>query len=121
MKLKDKINDWKGSEPFITFEYFPPKTDQGFANLLGRISRMLELHPIAISVTWGAGGTTRDRSLELARLAQSEYGAETILHLTCTNVQKGTIEDALREAKRVGIQNILALRGDKFLYVQRSA
>lgn len=57
---------------------------------------MLELHPIAISITWGAGGTTKDRSLELARLSQSEYGAETILHLTCTNVQKGTIEDTLR-------------------------
>ncbi|GJJ12515.1 hypothetical protein Clacol_006758 [Clathrus columnatus] len=77
---------------------------------------MSELRPMAISITWGAGGSTKDRSLELAGLTQSEYGVETILHLTCTNIQKGAIEDTLREAKQLGIQNILALRGGRIIF-----
>ncbi|KIJ35692.1 hypothetical protein M422DRAFT_113291, partial [Sphaerobolus stellatus SS14] len=100
------------SRPFYTFEFFPPKTDQGFSNLLGRIERMAVFNPLAISVTWGASGSTKDRSLELAGLTQAEYGIETILHLTCTNTEGGMIDEALKGAKAHGIQNILALRGD---------
>lgn len=69
---------------------------QGFSNLLDRIDRLSSLHPVAISVTWGAGGSTKDRSLDLAGLTQSEYGVETILHLTCTNMEGGMIDDALK-------------------------
>ena len=57
---------------------------------------MTELNPIAVSVTWGAGGSTKDRSLELAELSHSEYGVDTVLHLTCTNMEQGTVDDALR-------------------------
>ena len=64
--------------------------------MLGRIDRLSALHPLAISVTWGAGGSTKDRSLDLAGLTQSEYGIETILHLTCTNMEGGMIDDALK-------------------------
>lgn len=85
---------------------------QGFENLLPRIARLAELKPLGISVTWGAGGTTRERSLELAGLTQLEYGLDTILHLTCTNMEKGMVDDALKNAKARGIQNLLALRGD---------
>ncbi|KAG6376274.1 methylenetetrahydrofolate reductase-domain-containing protein [Boletus reticuloceps] len=128
MKLSDKIAAHASTQPFYTFEFFPPRTDQvgympklvrfllngrqGFDNLISRISRLSLLHPIAISVTWGAGGSTRGRSLDLAGLTQSEYSIDTILHLTCTNMLPGMVEDALREAKARGIQNILALRGD---------
>lgn len=102
---------------------------QGFSNLLGRIDRLASLRPIAISVTWGAGGSTKERSLDLAGFTQSEYCVETILHLTCTNMEGGMIDDALKVfqcnicenhlisnkfpqgAKERGIQNILALRG----------
>lgn len=106
---------------------------QGFENLLPRIARLAELKPLGISVTWGAGGTTRERSLELAGLTQLEYGLDTILHLTCTNMEKGMVDDALKvgysllyahyrssyhnrgtffqNAKARGIQNLLALRG----------
>jgi len=65
-----------------------------------------------VSVTWGAGGTTKERSLDLAQITQSEYGVDTILHLTCTNMELGSVDDALRKAKALGIQNVLALRGD---------
>ena len=57
---------------------------------------MVALKPLAVSVTWGAGGTTKDRSLDLASLTQLEYGADTILHLTCTNMVQGTVDAALR-------------------------
>ncbi|KAJ4475679.1 methylenetetrahydrofolate reductase-domain-containing protein [Lentinula aciculospora] len=112
MKLTDKISTYNSSLPFYTFEFFPPRTDQGFENLLPRIVRMSNLNPLAISITWGAGGNTKDTSLNLAELTQSEYCLDTILHLTCTNMEKGMVDEALRETKRFGIQNILALRGD---------
>ncbi|KAJ3734036.1 methylenetetrahydrofolate reductase-domain-containing protein [Lentinula guzmanii] len=112
MKLIDKISTYNSSHPFYTFEFFPPRTDQGFGNLLPRIVRMANLNPLAISVTWGAGGNTKDTSLNLAELTQSEYRLDTILHLTCTNMEKGMVDEALRAAKESGIHNILALRGD---------
>ncbi|KAJ6618807.1 methylenetetrahydrofolate reduct [Mycena sp. CBHHK59/15] len=112
MKLTDKIADHSPSNPFFTFEFFPPRTDQGFENLISRISRLAALNPLAISITWGAGGSTKERSLDLAGVTQTEYGLDTILHLTCTNMQQGMVDDALKAAKDRGIQNILALRGD---------
>ncbi|PPQ77523.1 hypothetical protein CVT25_011320 [Psilocybe cyanescens] len=111
MKLADKIQAHNALNPFFTFEFFPPRTDQGFENLMSRISRLSTLNPLAISVTWGAGGSTKDRSLELAGLAQNG-DLDTILHLTCTNMEMGLIDQVLKSAKDQGIQNILALRGD---------
>jgi methylenetetrahydrofolate reductase (NADPH) len=70
-------------------------TFQGFENLASRISRLSALNPLAISVTWGAGGSTKDRSLELAGLSQSN-GLNTILHLTCTNMKMGLIDEVLK-------------------------
>ena len=103
------------------------RSAQGFANLLSRISRMSGLSPIAVTVTWGAGGSTRERSLDLAEVTQTEHGIDTILHLTCTNMEQGLVDDVLRvcclcfhlgcnadrfqKAKEKGIENILALRG----------
>ncbi|KAF9014000.1 methylenetetrahydrofolate reductase-domain-containing protein [Cyathus striatus] len=112
MKLTDKIAQRDNSTPFYTFEFFPPRTDQGFENLIARISRLSTLNPLAISITWGAGGTTKERSLDLAGLTQSGYDLDTILHLTCTNMQQGMVDEVLETAKERGIRNILALRGD---------
>ncbi|KAJ7481236.1 methylenetetrahydrofolate reductase-domain-containing protein [Mycena galericulata] len=112
MKLIDKIHGHGPSNPFFTFEFFPPRTDQGFENLISRISRLSSLNPLAVSITWGAGGSTKERSLDLAGVTQAEYGLDTILHLTCTNMEQGMVDDALEAAKARGIQNILALRGD---------
>ncbi|KAF7980152.1 hypothetical protein HWV62_39605 [Athelia sp. TMB] len=112
MKLSEKIKAHEPTKPFYTFEFFPPRTDQGFENLVSRIQRLSLLNPIAISITWGAGGSTRERSLELAGLTQAEYGIDTVMHLTCTNMVKGLVDNALRGAKERGIETILALRGD---------
>lgn len=57
---------------------------------------MSELGPTAVSITWGAGGSTRDRSLELAEITQSAYGIDTLLHLTCTNMELGLVDEVLR-------------------------
>ncbi|EDR14910.1 uncharacterized protein LACBIDRAFT_244474 [Laccaria bicolor S238N-H82] len=112
MKLSDKIAAHDPSQPFYTFEFFPPRTDQGFENLVSRISRLATLNPLAISVTWGAGGSTKDRSLELASLTQGDYHLDTLLHLTCTNMEQGLVDEVLKAVRDRGIQNILALRGD---------
>ncbi|KAF7375999.1 Methylenetetrahydrofolate reductase [Mycena sanguinolenta] len=112
MKVIDKIKDHGPSNPFYTFEFFPPRTDQGFDNLVARIERLSDLNPLAVSITWGAGGSTKERSLDLAAVTQAEYGLDTILHLTCTNMEQGMVDDALKAAKERGIQSILALRGD---------
>ncbi|KAH9945794.1 MTHFR-domain-containing protein [Epithele typhae] len=105
MKLIDKIAQRDPHKLYYMFEFFPPKTDQGLENLLARISRMMAFNPIALSVTWGAGGSTRARSIDLAGWVE-EQGGETLMHLTCTNMVQGTA------AKEHNIDNILALRGD---------
>jgi methylenetetrahydrofolate reductase (NADPH) len=69
---------------------------QGFENLTARIKRLSRLNPLGISVTWGANGASKDRSLDLAGLTQSELGIDTLLHLTCTNMEKGMVDEALK-------------------------
>lgn len=76
------------------------------------MERMYALGPQFIDVTWGAGGTTSDLTLEICKNAQAVYGLETSMHLTCTNMPREKVDRALKEAKASGIKNILALRGD---------
>lgn len=70
------------------------------------------LRPLFVNVTWGAGGCTSSRSLELAEICQRQLGLTTCLHLTCTNMKRKVVDEALQEAKIIGVRNILALRGD---------
>ncbi|ORX90153.1 MTHFR-domain-containing protein [Basidiobolus meristosporus CBS 931.73] len=113
MKVTSRIQQaLEEKRPFWSFEYFPPKTDEGVENLFERIQRMSGLNPEFIDVTWGAGGSTSDRTLEICTTAQAYQNLETCMHLTCTNMTKSKIDFALKEAKAAGIQNILALRGD---------
>lgn len=70
------------------------------------------LRPLFVNVTWGAGGCTSSRSLELAELCQQQLGLTTCLHLTCTNMRRRVVDEALETAKAIGVRNILALRGD---------
>ncbi|KAI8376932.1 methylenetetrahydrofolate reductase-domain-containing protein [Blakeslea trispora] len=113
MKVIDKINKAEQEgRPYWSFEYFPPKTAQGVQNLYDRMERMQRYGPEFIDVTWGAGGTSADLTTEIVATAQSVYGLETMMHLTCTNMPKKQVDDALEAAKNCGCQNILALRGD---------
>ena len=101
------------SSHYFSLEFFPPKTSSGFVNLQSRLVRMIAaLRPLFVTVTWGAGGSTATKSLELAEICQRQLGIATVLHLTCTNMNRAAVDDALEAAKDVGIRNILALRGD---------
>ncbi|EFX01553.1 methylenetetrahydrofolate reductase [Grosmannia clavigera kw1407] len=112
-KITDKIAGLSPNASYFSLEFFPPKTAMGFANLRGRLDRMARaLHPLFVNVTWGAGGSTVQKSLELAEICQRELGLTTCLHLTCTNMSCDLIDKALEDAKALGIRNILALRGD---------
>lgn len=112
-KITDKIASLPEDGKYFSLEFFPPKTAMGFSNLRVRLNRMQQaLRPLFVNVTFGAGGSTSQKSLELAELCQRELGLTTCLHLTCTNMSRHLIDKALEDAKAMGIRNILALRGD---------
>lgn len=112
-KITDKIAALPADGEYFSLEFFPPKTAMGFSNLRNRLQRMEQaLRPLFVNVTWGAGGSTATKSLELAELCQRELGLTTCLHLTCTNMSRRLIDKVLEDAKVLGIRNILALRGD---------
>jgi methylenetetrahydrofolate reductase (NADPH) len=112
-KITAKIASLPPGANFFSLEFFPPKTPMGTSNLRARLDRMSRaLRPLFVTVTWGAGGSTATKSLELAELCQRELGLTTCLHLTCTNMSKALVDRALEDAKALGIRNVLALRGD---------
>ncbi|KAF4120235.1 methylenetetrahydrofolate reductase (NADPH) [Geosmithia morbida] len=112
-KITDKIAALPADGTYFSLEFFPPKTEMGFSNLRDRLYRMERaLRPLFVNVTWGAGGSTADKSMQLAELCQQEVGITTCLHLTCTNMSLRLVDKALEDAKEAGIRNILALRGD---------
>lgn len=89
----------------------PPRTEDGVKNLYSRIGRMAAQKPLYADVTWGAGGSTSDLTLELCIEAQRRFDLNTNMHLTCTNMEEKKLTKALEGAKEAGIKNILALRG----------
>jgi len=112
-RITDKLAALPADANYFSLEFFPPKTAMGFSNLRDRLDRMARaLRPLFVNVTWGAGGSTATKSLELAEICQRELGLTTCLHLTCTNMSRSLIDKALEDAKALGIRNILALRGD---------
>lgn len=102
-----------GKQPVISFEFFPPKTPEGDRSLLEKtIPALKQLRPDFCSVTYGAGGSTREKTLMIVDRIQREHGITAMAHLTCVNATKEQIGDVLLEARALGIKNILALRGD---------
>lgn len=111
MSIIEEYN--KRVDPSISLEFFPPKTESGKNNLLERIRRMSVMDPSFITVTWGAGGTTALKTINLAtEIAKTYNNIPMCMHLTCTNMDPEIIDDALEECRKAGIKNILALRGD---------
>ena len=99
--------------PVISFEFFPTKTEEGERVLLEKtIPTLMQLKPDFCSVTFGAGGSTRDKTLMIVDRIQGQHGLTAMAHLTCVNATKEEIRGYLTEARARGIKNILALRGD---------
>lgn len=99
--------------PVISFEFFPPKTEEGDRALLEKtIPALMQLSPDFCSVTYGAGGSTRDKTLMIADRIQRDHGLTAMAHLTCVQATQAQIAEVLAQAKALGIRNILALRGD---------
>lgn len=98
--------------PFVSMEYFPPKTEAGVESLYDKLGRVNDMKPLFIDFTWGAGGSTSDLTLQLTLDAREKFNIVPNMHLTCTNMEMSKIDHALEECKKHDIQNILALRGD---------
>jgi len=99
--------------PVISFEFFPPKTEEGDRNLLEKtIPALMALKPDYCSVTYGAGGSTREKTLMIVDRIQRQHGLTAMAHLTCVNSTKEQLRAVVAEAAQLGIKNILALRGD---------
>lgn len=95
-KIIDVLNKKiEAGDTFYSFEYFPPKTDEGVQNLYERQLRMVKLAPAFCDITWGAGGSTADLTLDIATRMQKEVGMECMMHLTCTNMPVEKLEVAL--------------------------
>jgi methylenetetrahydrofolate reductase (NADPH) len=108
-----RIDDILGKgKPSVSFEFFPPKTDAGFVSLFQTIEDLRPLRPTYVSVTYGAGGSTREKTVNLVTRIQQEIGIRSMAHLTCVGHTSDEIGRILDELWNSGIRNVLALRGD---------
>jgi methylenetetrahydrofolate reductase (NADPH) len=99
-------------EPVFSFEFFPPKTPEGVAQLFETVEALRPLEPDYVSVTYGAGGATRDGTVEIATRIKRDYGIETMAHLSCVGETCEGLAEILDRFAEAGIENVLALRGD---------
>lgn len=100
------------TRPCFSVEFFPPKTEEGRAQLVETARTLAELDPAFVSVTYGAGGSTRDGTVEIASLLHNELGLETMAHLSCVGETLEGLRGVLDRVEAAGIENVLALRGD---------
>ena len=108
-KIKDIFRE-KGKT--FSFELFPPKTEEGFRNLLNTIDGLCALEPDFISCTYGAGGGGREKTLDVVQHIQDKHAVAGLAHLTCVLHTKEEIKNILKDIQSRGIRNVLALRGD---------
>ena len=100
-------------QPVISFEFFPPKTEEGDRILLEKtLPALLQTKPDYCSVTYGAGGSTREKTLMIVDRIQRQHGLTAVAHLTCVCATREQIRDLLGQIRALGVRNVLALRGD---------
>ena len=99
-------------EPVFSFEFFPPKTPEGERNLREALLTLRDLEPSFVSVTYGAGGSTRTRTIDIVKSIKQDLGIEAMAHLTCVGATREELQAILAEVAAAGIDNVLALRGD---------
>ena len=100
------------ARPTFSFEFFPPKTEQGEGNLEQVLGSLSALEPDFVSVTYGAGGSTREKTIDIVTRIKERFDLEAMAHLTCVNATTDELRRTLDQMRDAGIENILALRGD---------
>ncbi len=109
MKIKDL---YETKKTVISLEIFPPKLDSPVETVFKTLDELADINPDFISVTYGAGGKAKDRTLEIASKIKNEYNIESLAHLTCISATKNQIREAFEVMRKNNIENILAMRGD---------
>jgi len=109
MRIADLL---ERQRPVFSFEFFPPKTDEGQQTLRNTLEVLKDDEPDYVSVTYGAGGTTRNRTVEITKTIKRDHGIEAMAHLSCVGEPRERLVQILDEIQASGIQNVLALRGD---------
>ena len=109
MKIIDKL---RGEQPAFSFEFFPPKDEEGVDRLFATISELEAYQPTYVSVTYGAGGSTRRLTVDLVTRIKRDVGLEAMAHLTCVGATRDEIAQVLDQLEAAGIENVLPLRGD---------
>ena len=113
MKITDLLRHARErGEPTFSFEFFPPKTAEGERALFATVEALSPLGPTYVSVTYGAGGSTRQKTIELVKRLKRETEIEAMAHVTCVGASREELAGVLDEVADAGIQNVLALRGD---------
>ena len=112
MRIDERIAS--GAEPAFSFEFFPPKTDDGEANLADALTELARLEPTFVSVTYGAGGTPAERgkTIDIVARIKADHGLEAMAHFTCVGATVDELRAVLDRMRDAGIENVLALRGD---------
>jgi methylenetetrahydrofolate reductase (NADPH) len=98
--------------PVFSFEFFPPKTEAGEQNLYKALNELRPLDPAFVSVTYGAGGSSREKTIEIVKRIKEDFGLEAMAHFTCVGATVAELRSTLEEMRAAGIDNVLALRGD---------
>ncbi|HEV2262531.1 MAG TPA: methylenetetrahydrofolate reductase [NAD(P)H] [Candidatus Rubrimentiphilum sp.] len=109
MRISDAL---AARRPFFSFEFFPPRNDEAHAQLLETARTLRELRPAFVSVTYGAGGSTRARTVEVSKQIRNEVGLDVMAHVTCVGSSRSELRELLNDIEAAGIENVLALRGD---------
>ncbi|MFA5034920.1 MAG: methylenetetrahydrofolate reductase [NAD(P)H] [Candidatus Margulisiibacteriota bacterium] len=110
MKVSKDLN--RTDRPTLSFEFFPPKTPEGEEHLIAAIKKLSQFNPDFVSVTYGAMGTTREKTFYWAEQIKKKFKIEPVAHLTCVGAERQDIAAQLKQLAKLGIENILALRGD---------
>ncbi len=112
MRIDQIIKASRPDRPVFSFEFFPPKTPEGENNLYATLSSLRELEPSYVSVTYGAGGSTRALTVEIVKKIKNELDIEAMAHFTCVGHTREELHSVLDEIQAAGIENVIALRGD---------
>jgi len=112
MRIDQILAEQDPPAPVFSFEFFPPKTEAGEHNLYAALTELRELDPAFVSVTYGAGGSTREKTIEIVKRIREQYGLEAMAHFTCVGASVPELQATLAEMQDAGIDNVLALRGD---------